>query len=218
MRSFRSRDRSALAARGRDVPPPLGAGTRPGRRAGRWSGGGAREGLSDQGSEGEQPLAGGGTLPQFVPQATAALGEPVGLGSACPVTCEDSLVLQRRLWDVVGARVSSAALARVGARCGTCWGSLGCLGRGARKELQTGKLEKHSHKTNNCTIFWWCVGGLEAGSSGPRQWWVSWCGSPESSSVLEGNQTRFSPPQILLQFMGSHRRRWCLAHGHYCCL
>lgn len=52
-----------------------------------------------------------------------------------------------------------------------------------------------SHKTNHCTMFCWCVGGLGAGSgsSGPRQWWVCWCGSPESS------QTRFSHPQILMQ-------------------
>lgn len=135
MRSFRGRERSALAVRGRDVPP-LGAGTRRGRGAARWSGGGARAGLSQRGVK-VSTAGRNGTLSVCAP-ATAAFGEPVGLGSACPVTCEDSLGLQKRLWDVVGARESSAALALVGAPC-----SLGCLRRGARKELQTRKEEKH---------------------------------------------------------------------------
>lgn len=116
--------------------PPLGAGTRRGRGAARWSGGGARAGLSQRGVK-VSTAGRNGTLSVCAP-ATAALGEPVGLGSACPVTCEDSLGLQKRLWDVVGARESSAALALVGAPC-----SLGCLRRGARKELQTRKEEKH---------------------------------------------------------------------------
>lgn len=44
---------------------------------------------------------GPGLPPNFVPQATTAFGEPVGLGSMCPVS-KDSLVLQGQLWDGSG--------------------------------------------------------------------------------------------------------------------
>lgn len=147
--------------------------------------------------------------PFFEPQATTSLREAVGLGPACPV--------RQGVPSASGAASGCGGGKRKGLSClGPCrgqvwdtlglrtpWGALGGVqgrscGQGSRKNTV-------DHKTNHCTTFWWCVGGLGAGSGsrGPRQWWVNWCGSPESSLVLEGSRTRFSHPQILLQFMGS---------------
>lgn len=164
----------------------------------------------------------GWDLPFSCPRRLLRVEEPVGPGSVCPVT--------QGLPSASGAALGCAGGNRKGLSClGPCWGLVwgilglpapwGVLGGGCKEGAAGPGSRKNtvSHKTNHCTIFWWCVGvlGAGSGSSGPGHWWVCWCGSPESSSVLEGSQTRFSHPQILLQLMGSHRR-WCLAHGHHC--
>lgn len=71
------------------------------------------------------------------PQVTTALGEPVGLGPACPVA-QGVPSASGALGDVVGARERGlAALACVG-HVGALY-SLGCPRRGARKEPRTRK-------------------------------------------------------------------------------
>lgn len=113
---------------------PVGAGTRRGRQW--WTAERRQRAGRDQGSEGEQPLAWGGTPPICAPGDHWPWGAwEAGVSVSCNTRIPP--VLQGQLWDVVGTRErSSAALARVGARYGALWGA---LGGGARKELQTGK-------------------------------------------------------------------------------